>query len=292
MGTSADLAAFLRTHARIFVLTGAGCSTASGIPDYRDEQGAWKRQQPITLQELLRSEHKRKRYWARSLLGWRTMGEALPNAAHYALAQLEQSGRVALLVTQNVDGLHRRAGSRDVLDLHGTLDEVECLACGVVSSREEHQLRLAALNPEFLQLRGALAPDGDMDLLGADYDSFHVPGCSSCGGLLKPRVVFFGESVPKQRVDQAYAALECSDALLVVGSSLMLFSGYRFAHRAAQRGTPIAILNRGRTRADSLASLKIEEEIGAALEIAVGFEEPPGGPWCADRDWIPPSTAG
>lgn len=269
MGTAADLAGFLGRHQRILVLTGAGCSTASGIPDYRDEQGAWKRRQPITFQELLKSEQKRQRYWARSLLGWRHMGVARPNAAHHALAALERSGRVSLLVTQNVDGLHERAGSRDVLDLHGNLREVVCLACDYATPRDEHQVHLATLNPGFLELRGRVAPDGDMDLEGADYDGFRVPDCPACGGLLKPGVVFFGESVPKSRVERAYRALEQSDALLVVGSSLMVFSGYRFAHRAAQQGLPIAILNRGRTRGDVLASLKVEAEIGETLSLAV-----------------------
>lgn len=269
MGRLAELAAFLNGHQRIFVLTGAGCSTASGIPDYRDEQGAWKRRQPITLQELTGSERVRRRYWARSLLGWRHLGAAYPNVAHYALAELERRGRMALLVTQNVDGLHRRAGSRAVLDLHGTLDEVECLGCGATSSRDEHQARLVAENPRFLELTGRVAPDGDMDLEGADYDAFRVPACGTCRGVLKPRVVFFGEAVPRLRVEQAYEALARSDALLVVGSSLMVFSGYRFVHRAVQRRMPIAILNRGRTRGDGLASLKVEAEIGETLQGAL-----------------------
>lgn len=269
MGSSAELAGFLASHERVFVLTGAGCSTASGIPDYRDEQGAWKRRQPITFQELTRSEAKRRRYWARSLLGWRHMGAARPNTAHFALAELEGLGRVSLLVTQNVDGLHRRAGSREVLDLHGSLEQVECLACGRAVPRAEHQARLAEHNPHFLEARGRMAPDGDMDLEDVEYDSFRVLDCEVCGGLLKPGVVFFGESVPKVRVERAYAALEASEALLVVGSSLMVFSGYRFAHRAAQRGQPIAILNRGRTRADGLASLKVEAEVGESLAVAV-----------------------
>lgn len=269
MGSVADLAGFLGRYERLFVLTGAGCSTASGIPDYRDEQGAWKRRQPITYQELTRSESTRRRYWARSLLGWRHMGEARPNAAHYALAELERLGRISLLVTQNVDGLHQRAGSRRVLDLHGRLERVECLACGADTSREGHQARLGELNPHFLGMSGRVAPDGDMDLEGVDYESFQVPGCLRCGGLLKPGVVFFGESVPKERVERAYAALEASEAMLVVGSSLMVFSGYRFAHRAAQRGKPIVILNRGRTRADGLAQLKLEADIGEAISLAV-----------------------
>lgn len=269
MGSLADLAAFLGSHRRVLVLTGAGCSTASGIPDYRDEHGAWKRRQPITIEELVSSDRVRRRYWARSLHGWRHMGAARPNAAHHALAALERRGSVSLLVTQNVDGLHQRAGSRRVLDLHGSLDEVVCLSCDFTTSREEHQATLATLNPEFLELSGRVAPDGDMDLDGAHYEAFRVPDCPDCGGVLKPGVVFFGEAVPKPRVERAYAALDDSDALLVVGSSLMVFSGYRFAHRAARQGMPIAILNRGRTRGDALASLKVEAEIGEALSVAV-----------------------
>lgn len=283
MGSSADLAGFLARHDRLFVLTGAGCSTASGIPDYRDEQGAWKRRQPITFQELTRNEAKRRRYWARSLLGWRHMGAARPNTAHFALAELEGLGRVSLLVTQNVDGLHRRAGSRDVLDLHGSLEHVECLGCTRTVPREEHQARLAEQNPHFLEVSGRIAPDGDMDLEDVDYDAFRVLDCEVCGGLLKPGVVFFGESVPKARVERAYAALEQSEALLIVGSSLMVFSGYRFAHRAALRGQPIAILNRGRTRADGLATLKIEAEVGESLAVALGGlrAAPRGEPYSA-----------
>lgn len=269
MDASSRLAEFVAAHLRIFVLTGAGCSTASGIPDYRDEQGAWKRKQPITYQELTRSERVRQRYWARSLVGFRRISQAEPNESHRALAELERMGRVSLLVTQNVDGLHRRAGSQNVVDLHGRLDEVECIECRSTTSRARHQARLEADNPAFVALSGTVAPDGDFELENASYEDFRVPACESCGGTLKPSVVFFGENVPAARVERAYRALENSDAVLVVGSSLMVFSGYRFARRAAKDGLPLAIVNRGRTRADDLARLKVEGDAGAVLRGAV-----------------------
>ncbi len=266
---TSTLASFFKKHSRLFVLTGAGCSTASGIPDYRDERGEWKRQQPITYADLKRSEHVRRRYWARSLVGFRRIGEARPNDAHFALAKLERLGRLSLLVTQNVDGLHQRAGSRDVIDLHGRIDAVECLSCGVELSRSEHQKRLEADNPDFVTLSGGVAPDGDADLAGVDYARFRVVDCDHCGGLLKPSVVFFGETVPPERVRRAYAALESTDAMLVAGSSLMVFSGYRFVRRAAERGLPIAIVNRGKTRADEYAELKVQGDVGTELALAV-----------------------
>jgi NAD-dependent SIR2 family protein deacetylase len=273
--TSSDaLASFFEAHSRIFVLTGAGCSTASGIGDYRDEDGAWKRAQPITFKEFTGNEQARRRYWARSVVGFRHISGALPNDSHRALVELERSGKVSLLVTQNVDGLHQKAGSRSVLDLHGAMDEVECLGCRRTSSRAEHQRRLEEANPRFAALGGPAAPDGDADLENVDYASFEVLPCPSCGGLLKPRVVFFGENVPPERVAHAYAALETSDAALVVGSSLMVFSGYRFAHRASKLGLPLAIVNRGRTRADELARLKVAGDVGAALREALSRSLP------------------
>ncbi len=263
------LASFLRAHDRIFVLTGAGCSTASGIGDYRDESGAWKRAHPITLKEFTGNERTRRRYWARSLVGFRHITRALPNESHYAISELERSGKVSLVVTQNVDGLHQKAGSRNVLDLHGVMDEIECLGCRRTSPRAEYQRKLELENPSFSQLTAAAAPDGDADLENVDYGSFRVPECSDCGGLLKPKVVFFGENVPAERVERAYAALARSDAALVIGSSLMVFSGYRFAHRAKKLGLSLAIVNRGRTRADSLACLKVGGDIGTTLRAAL-----------------------
>ena len=262
------LADFLDRHDRVFVLTGAGCSTESGIPDYRDAAGEWKRRQPITFQEFVGHEHSRKRYWARSLAGFRRLRAARPNRAHDALADLERHGRVALLVTQNVDGLHQAAGSREVIDLHGRIDTVRCLACNQRSSRERLQVRLEAENPAFADLDAVEAPDGDADLEHTAFETFAVPPCEHCGGLLKPDVVFFGEGVPTARVERAMAGLALADAMLVVGSSLMVYSGYRFVRAMADAGKPIAAINLGRTRADDLLTLKITDRCTDALSAA------------------------
>ena len=256
---------FVDRHPNLFVLTGAGCSTESGIPDYRDAAGDWKRRPPIMFQAFVASEHARKRYWARSLAGFRRMRTARPNDAHLSLASLEHRGRVVQLVTQNVDGLHQAAGSQQVIDLHGRVDTVCCLGCRQRSSREELQLELTRRNPCFASLDAGVAPDGDADLEDAAFDTFDVPVCKACGGLLKPDVVFFGESVPSDRVQRAMAAIERSDAMLVVGSSLMVYSGYRFVRAMAEAGKPVAAINLGRTRADDLLSLKIAAPCASAL---------------------------
>jgi NAD-dependent SIR2 family protein deacetylase len=264
---------FVDRHAKLFVLTGAGCSTASGIPDYRDGDGTWKRGLPIVLNDFLAHEHARKRYWARSLAGWRRMRTARPNDAHRALAALEARGRVAELVTQNVDGLHQAAGSRSVVDLHGRVDVVRCLACERRVPREDVQAELVERNPGFATLDAVEAPDGDAALDGVDFAAFDVPPCAVCGGRLKPDVVFFGESVPAERVSRAFAALERADAVLVVGSSLMVYSGYRFAQAAAQSGKPIAAVNLGCTRADELLTLKVTEHCTDALSFLLDAPE-------------------
>lgn len=251
---------------RVFVLTGAGCSTASGIPDYRDALGEWKRTPPVDFRDFTDDPVVHARYWARSFIGWPVMSLAQPNAAHLALAQWQSSGRLSRLLTQNVDGLHERAGSRDVIDLHGRIDQVVCLGCAARYPRAEIQLRLSEDNPGWTGLVAATAPDGDADLEGRDFSRFRAPRCEVCGGRLKPDVVFFGENVPRTRYEQARTALEASDALLVVGSSLMVYSGFRFARMAYEAGQPIAILNVGQTRADSLASLKIEADCAATLQ--------------------------
>jgi NAD-dependent SIR2 family protein deacetylase len=257
---------FVAHTRRLFVLTGAGCSTGSGIPDYRDASGEWKRvARPVTLQAFVGDERARRRYWARSLVGWKRMGAARPNDAHRALAALQHGGQVERLVTQNVDGLHQAAGSRDVIDLHGRVDVVRCMSCGLRLPRERVQAELARLNPDFVGLAAVEAPDGDADLEGVDFTAFEMPSCEECGGLLKPDVVFFGESVPRERVSRAMAALERSDAMLVVGSSLMVYSGYRFAQRMAELGKPIAAVNLGKTRADHLLALKVAERCADAL---------------------------
>jgi NAD-dependent SIR2 family protein deacetylase len=265
--TSADLVDFIAEHARLFVLTGAGCSTDSGIPDYRDVDGAWKRKPPVTFQAFTGDATTRKRYWARSLVGWRYFGMAKPNATHQALARLEAKGKVGLLVTQNVDRLHQHAGSQRVVDLHGRLDLVRCLACQRTLDRDAFQAELESANPAWTGLDALRAPDGDADLEGLPFDDFSVPDCPSCGGMLKPDVVFFGENIPRARVAEAQLALENADGMLVVGSSLMVYSGYRFVLAAARRGIPIAAVNLGRTRADELIDLKVDASCAHALSF-------------------------
>ena len=265
-----ELADFLRRNRRITVVSGAGVSTASGIPDYRDREGNWKQAQPVYYEEFMGNESTRKRYWARSYAGWSRIWQAEPNAAHHALARLEASGTVDTLITQNVDGLHRRAGSRSIIDLHGRLQRVRCMSCGRISSRAVWQRRLAESNPEWRVDSRGYAPDGDAYLGDADTNEFTVPGCHRCGGMIKPDVVFFGENVPRPRVESAYEATERADALLVVGSSLMVFSGYRFARHAREHGKPLAIINYGRTRADDIATLKIDADCGTVLQQVAG----------------------
>ena len=291
---------WLASHRRIFALTGAGISTASGIPDYRGADGQWKRRAPITWQAFVNDPAMRARYWARSFVGWPMVARALPNRGHAALATLEARGRLTTLVTQNVDGLHTRAGQRAVVDLHGRIDQVVCLACATRIPRSTIQQRLADAHPEWTTIYGSpdksiqdlsrqvhpytagtsepvqrfpgaiTAPDGDADLEDTDLRDFRPPSCPECGGMLKPDVVFFGENVPRERFEAARAALDAADAVLVVGSSLMVYSGFRFARMAREAGLPLAILTRGVTRADHLATLKLDEECETALADAVG----------------------
>ncbi|WP_394004915.1 NAD-dependent protein deacetylase [Luteimonas sp. WGS1318] len=263
--TSERLHDWLDAHARIFVLTGAGISTGSGIPDYRDASGAWKRAAPVTWQAFTADPAVYRRYWARSHVGWPAFSAARPNVAHDALAGLEARGRLSMLLTQNVDGLHQAAGSRHVVDLHGRLDTVICLGCGDRQPRKDLQPRLAADNPHWCPGDAGMAPDGDADIAADVVAAFVPPHCLLCGGLLKPDVVFFGENVPRARVASAQAALQASDAMLVIGSSLMVYSGFRFARMAADAGRPLAILNRGTTRADALATLKLDADIADTL---------------------------
>jgi NAD-dependent SIR2 family protein deacetylase len=256
---------FVDAHSRLFVVTGAGISTDSGIPDYRDGQGSWKRSPPMTLQTFMSGPPARARYWARGMIGWRHFSSVQPNVAHRALAALEHAGRVELLLTQNVDGLHEAAGSINVVDLHGRLDRVRCMQCGDISTRQAMQQRLQDANPAWMALQADIAPDGDADLDGVDFSTFEIPPCTVCGGILKPDVVFFGENVPRARVDTAWAHLARADAMLVVGSSLMVYSGYRFVLEASRRGLPIASVNLGVTRADALLTLKVELPCAEAL---------------------------
>ncbi|MCC5886883.1 MAG: NAD-dependent protein deacetylase [Gammaproteobacteria bacterium] len=257
------LRAFVDAHPRLVILTGAGCSTESGIPDYRDALGAWKRSPPVQFQDFMSSEQARRRYWSRSMLGFPLMDAARPNAAHGWVASLQQAGRVQLLVTQNVDGLHQRAGSRQVVDLHGRIHQVLCMSCGMRLERRLLQERLESLNPEVQRLSATIGADGDADLNDVELDGFRLPSCDSCGGILKPDVVFFGENVPRPRVDQVFAAIRSADALLVLGSSLKLYSGFRFCREAAQRALPVAAVNLGVTRADDLLTLKLEAPCAA-----------------------------
>ena len=257
-----QLAEFLQLHPKVMVLSGAGVSTDSGIPDYRDQKGEWKRRQPVQHKEFLDSEHVRKRYWARSLVGWPVVSRARPNPAHYHLADLES--RTSLLVTQNVDRLHQKAGSERVVDLHGRADRVICMDCGFLCTRDEVHEWSGEQNPDYLGLSASTAPDGDADL-AVDFSGFRIVNCPCCDGILKPDVVFFGDYVPKQRVDTALEALRKSDALLVVGSSLMVYSGYRFCRYAREWGKPIVTLNLGKTRADPIVDLKLNAPVSQSL---------------------------
>jgi NAD-dependent SIR2 family protein deacetylase len=259
---------WIARHRRVFALTGAGCSTASGIPDYRDQHGEWKRRPPVMIQAFRAEDAIYRRYWARAYAGWPRLTAASPNTAHRAFAAWEAAGTLCQVVTQNVDGLHQRAGSRAVIDLHGRLDVVLCLGCGDRTSRTAVQEAMSAANPTWSANAGT-APDGDADIDAAFVESFNAPRCERCGGQLKPDVVFFGENVPRNRYERACAALAGADALLVAGSSLMVYSGYRFVRQAHEAGLPIALVNRGRTRADELAGLKIEHDVGATLTAAV-----------------------
>jgi len=266
--TVEDLQQWIGDHRQVFVLTGAGCSTASGIPDYRNENGEWKRRPPVMIHAFRTQEATYRRYWARAYAGWPRFTAAEPSAAHHALAAWERTGSVARLVTQNVDGLHQRAGSRAVIDLHGRLDIVICLRCCARTTRAAVQSAMTAANERW-HVAALTAPDGDADIDASAVESFDAPRCEHCGGLLKPDVVFFGENVPGQRYQDARDALQSADALLVAGSSLMVYSGFRFVRQAHEAGLPIAIVNRGVTRGDEFAELKVEGDVGTLLSQAV-----------------------
>ena len=260
---------FLRRHQKLVILSGAGVSAPSGIPTYRDNLGRWRHSKPIQHNDFLASEATQRRYWARSMNGWPIISAATPNAAHHALAKLERSDRVELLITQNVDRLHQKAGSRRVIDLHGRLDRVRCLQCENISERTEIQKRLNALNPDHVFAEGVARPDGDSELPDTDLERFKIPSCDQCGGSLMPDVIFFGANIPRARTESCMAALARADALLVVGSSLQVYSGFRFCRQAKASGKAIAILNPGATRADDLATLKINEPAECLLPMLV-----------------------
>lgn len=261
LGTLADLVA----DGEVVILSGAGLSTESGIPDYRGETGRTRRAEPMTYQTFVSSAPARRRYWARSHLGWRHIARAAPNAGHRAVAELQARGLLAGIITQNVDGLHQAAGAREVIELHGSLDRVACLSCRRRSPRQDLHRRLTAANPGWHAVAAEINPDGDAVLTDEQVETFRVVDCHRCGGLLKPDVIFFGENVPRPRVEECFSLTERAGMLLVLGSSLTVMSGYRFVRHAAERGIPVAIVNRGPTRGDSDAVVTLDAPLGAAL---------------------------
>jgi NAD-dependent SIR2 family protein deacetylase len=261
----ADLAGLVGAGA-VVVLSGAGLSTESGIPDYRGPTGALRHQTPMTYQTFTRDPAARRRYWARSHLGWRTIARAAPNAGHRAVAELQRHGLVRGVLTQNVDGLHQAGGARDVIELHGNLDRVVCLDCGQTTARAELDRRLRLANPGFDVSRSVgMKPDGDVDLEEDVVATFEPVPCGRCEGMLKPDVVFFGETVPRPRVDACFELVEAAGALLVLGSSLTVMSGRRFVLRAAKLGIPVAIVNQGVTRGDQHATVAVRAPLGQVL---------------------------
>lgn len=262
---SMERAAALLRGRQIVVLTGAGCSTESGIPDYRGPETRRRARNPLQLKEFLRSEDARRRYWARGLVGFERFSGRAPNPAHRAIAELEARGVMTGLITQNVDGLHQAAGSEEVVELHGAIADVRCLGCGRISSRRALQERLATANPGWLERHGnaGMAPDGDADL--EVWAGFEVPACVECGGILKPAVVFFGEGVPRPRVDRAFAMVDEAEAMVVVGTSLAVYSGLRFVRRAHDRDVPVVLVNLGESRGHQYCDCLIEAPAGRVL---------------------------
>lgn len=277
-----DRLAELISERRVSVLTGAGISTDSGIPDYRGPQGSLTRRAPIRYHEFVHSAEDRRRYWARSYRGWPYMRDRQPNISHEIVTRLQRAGHFGPVITQNVDGLHRSAGSDPVLELHGALDAVVCLHCGRRRDREEIQTEMEAQNPGRRDHAIEIAPDGDAELDPDHIREFVPPVCDHCGGALKPDVVLFGESVPKSRVDRAFSIVDASQMLLVLGSSLTVYSGYRFAERAVATGKPVVLVNLGTTRADPIASLKIDAPLAPTLSDLAdrlrASREPPARP--------------
>jgi NAD-dependent SIR2 family protein deacetylase len=250
----------------VVVLSGAGISTDSGIPDYRGPTGSRRRSTPMTYQAFIKDPVARHRYWARSFVGWGQIAAARPNPGHVAVAQLQAAGTVRAIITQNVDGLHQAAGARDVVELHGGLHQVVCLNCGCFTGRLEMDHRLREANPDFQAAVGAINPDGDADLPDDQLAGFVMVTCPVCGdGPLKPDVVFFGETVPRARVEHCYELVAGAQALLVLGSSLKVMSGYRFVRRANELGIPVAIINQGPTRGDADAEIRIDAPLGEVL---------------------------
>ncbi|MFF1402226.1 NAD-dependent protein deacetylase [Streptomyces sp. NPDC058294] len=254
----------------VLVLSGAGISTESGIPDYRGEGGSLSRHTPMTFQDFTADAGARRRYWARSHLGWRTFGSARPNAGHRAVAAFGRHGLLSAVITQNVDGLHQAAGSEGVVELHGSLARVVCLSCGTLSPRRELARRLEEANPGFEPVAAGINPDGDADLTDEQVGDFRVLPCTVCGGILKPDVVFFGEAVPPQRVEHCRELVRAASSLLVLGSSLTVMSGLRFVRQAAEAGKPVLIVNRDPTRGDRHALTRVALPLGPTLTTVAG----------------------
>ena len=276
---SVELRQFLQDSQRLVVISGAGVSTASGIGDYRDRNGEWKRPQPVQHEAFMSSHSWRQRYWARSQIGYREFIRARPNATHQVLARWEKRGHLLGLITQNVDRLHQRAGHQQVIDLHGRLDQVVCMKCDARVSRNDVQVWLEARNAHLETVAFALAPDGDADLQRQDFSDVQVPQCQACGGILKPDVVFYGDSVSKPVVSVCYAWIDEADALLIVGSSLMVYSSFRFVRRAAANNLSIVAINQGKTRADSLLKFKLEADCGVLLTQLEASMASEGNSW-------------
>ena len=264
----AELASLIEAGG-VAILSGAGLSTESGIPDYRGPTGLARRAQPMTYQTFAGSAAARQRYWARSHLGWRAIAAAVPNRGHQAVAELERRGQLTGIITQNVDGLHQGAGAQQVTELHGGLSRVRCLGCGQRTARAELDHRLRAANPDWDAQPGQLNPDGDAMLSDEAEARFQVVDCTGCGGVLKPDVIFFGENVPRPRVDSCYELVTGSRALVVLGSSLTVMSGYRFVRHAARLGIPVAIVNQGPTRGDLDATFTVDAPLGRTLSALV-----------------------
>ncbi len=261
-----DALADLLADGNAVVLSGAGLSTDSGIPDYRGATGSLRRHTPMTYQTFTRDPRGRHRYWARSFVGWRRIRAARPNDGHRAVGDLQAAGLVGGVITQNVDGLHQAGGARDVLELHGGLDRTVCLSCGAVADRAALDERLRAANPHFGPRTDEINPDGDAELPDEVLDGFVMVGCLACGdGPLKPDVVFFGETVPRDRVEHSFRLVESAGSLVVLGSSLTVMSGYRFVLRAAKLGIPVAIVNVGPTRGDAKADVRVDAPLGVVL---------------------------
>jgi len=253
----------------VLILSGAGLSTESGIPDYRGPTGLARRSSPMTYQAFTGSAAARRRYWARSYLGWRHIARAVPNPGHRAVAELSRRGLLTGIITQNVDGLHQAAGASEVTELHGSLHRVLCLSCGQRTSRTDLDRRLAAVNPGWDEAAAAINPDGDAVLAAEATESFQVVDCSACQGVLKPDVVFFGENVPGPRTEACYALVERSSALVVLGSSLTVMSGFRYVRHAAKLPRPVVIVNQGTTRGDPYATATLDAPLGPTLSALV-----------------------